>query len=338
MTILVTGGAGYIGSHTVLELIKAGYDVLVYDNLSNSSRLSLEKVSRLTGKNIPFINGDICDDNKLNSLFEANKIHAVFHFAGLKSVGESIAKPIFYYENNVLGSMRLLKAMQKFNVKTLVFSSSATVYGEPISVPLRETMPAGKPTNPYGMSKLMIENIISDLCQSDYEFSAAVLRYFNPVGAHESGLIGEDPLGTPNNIMPLITQTAAGKKKMLSVYGSDYQTIDGTAVRDYIHVVDLAKGHLAALEKCNEKTKHTVVNLGTGTGHSVLEVIETFQNVNNVKIPYEMTGRRAGDVASCYADANYAKTYLNWSAKRSLSDMCLDSWRWQKQNPNGYKQ
>ena len=338
MSILVTGGAGYIGSHTVLELIEAGYDVLVYDNLSNSSKLSLERVSRLTGKKIPFIDGDIRDENKLNSLFESNMIDAVIHFAGLKSVGESVDRPLFYYNNNVLGSLQLFKVMQNFNVKKLVFSSSATVYGEPISVPLSESMPVGKPTNPYGMSKLMIENIISDLCRSDQEFSAAVLRYFNPVGAHESGLIGEDPFGIPNNLMPFITQAALGEQKVLSVYGSDYPTIDGTGVRDYIHVVDLAKGHLAALEKCMEESKHLVVNLGTGIGYSVLEVIKTFQKVNNVKIPYQMTARRAGDVASCYADATYADTYLNWSAKRTLGDMCVDSWRWQKQNPKGYEQ
>lgn len=338
MSILITGGAGYIGSHTVLALIEAGYDVLVYDNLSNSSKLSLEKVSQITGKEIPFIDGDIRDANKLNSLFESNTIAAVIHFAGLKSVGESVDKPLSYYSNNVLGSLQLLKVMQNFNVKKLVFSSSATVYGEPISVPLDESMPVGKPTNPYGMSKLMIENIISDLCKSDQEFSAAVLRYFNPVGAHESGLIGEDPYGIPNNLMPFITQTALGEQKVLSVYGSDYPTIDGTGVRDYIHVVDLAEGHLAALEQCMEESKHLVVNLGTGIGYSVLEVIKTFEKVNNVNVPYQIIARRAGDVASCYADATYADTCLNWSAKRTLSDMCVDSWRWQKQNPKGYEQ
>jgi UDP-glucose 4-epimerase len=336
MSILVTGGAGYIGSHTVLELIEAGYNVIVYDNLSNSSKLSLERVSRLTGKKIPFIDGDIRDESKLNNLFELNMIDAVIHFAGFKSVGESVDKPLVYYNNNVFGSLQLFKVMQNFNVKKLVFSSSATVYGEPKSVPLSETLPVGKPANPYGMSKLMIENIISDLCQSDQEFSAAVLRYFNPVGAHESGLIGEDPLGTPNNLMPFITQAAIGEQKVLSVYGSDYPTFDGTGVRDYVHVVDLAKGHLAALEKCMEESKHLVVNLGTGVGYSVLELIKTFQKVNNVKIPYQMTARRAGDVASCYADVTYADTYLNWRAKRTLGDMCVDSWRWQKQNPKGY--
>lgn len=336
MSILVTGGAGYIGSHTVLELIEAGYDVLAYDNLSNSSKLSLERVSHLTGKKIRFIDGDIRDENMLNNLFESNMIDAVIHFAGLKSVGESVEKPLLYYNNNVLGTLQLLKAMQNFNVKKLVFSSSATVYGEPKSVPLNESMPTAKPTNSYGMSKLMIENIISDLCRSDQQFSAAILRYFNPVGAHESGLIGEDPFGTPNNLMPFITQAALGEQKMLYVYGSDYPTIDGTGVRDYIHVVDLAKGHLAALEKCMEESKHFVVNLGTGIGHSVLEVINTFQKVNNVKIPYQFTDRRKGDVASCYADASFADKYLSWSAKRTLDDMCLDSWRWQKKNPKGY--
>lgn len=338
MSILVTGGAGYIGSHTVLELIKEGYDVLVYDNLSNSSKLSLERVSQLIEKKIPFIEGDIRDENKLNSLFESNMIDAVIHFAGLKSVGESVVEPLVYYNNNVFGALQLFKVMQKYNVKKLVFSSSATVYGEPTNVPLSESMPVGKPTNPYGMSKLMIENIISDICKSDQEFSATVLRYFNPVGAHESGLIGEDPLGIPNNLMPYITQVALGEQKVLSIYGSDYPTSDGTGVRDYIHVVDLAKGHLAALKKCMEESKHLVVNLGTGIGYSVLEVVKTFQKVNNLKIPYQMTSRRAGDVASCFADATYAKTYLNWTAKKTLSDMCVDSWRWQKQNPKGYEQ
>ncbi len=337
MSILVTGGAGYIGSHTVLELIEAGYDVLVYDNFTNSSNLSLERVSQLTGKKIPFIDGDIRDENSLNNLFESNKIDAVIHFAGLKSVGDSLVNPLSYYNNNVLGSLQLFNAMQSFNIKKLVFSSSATVYGKPVKLPLTESTPTGRPTNPYGMSKLMIENIISDLCKSDQELSAIVLRYFNPVGAHKTGLIGEDPLGEPNNLMPIITQAALGKKKVLSIYGSDYPTIDGTGVRDYIHVVDLAKGHLAALEKCMEESKHLVVNLGTGIGYSVLEVIETFQKVNNVKILYELKDRREGDVASCYADASFANAYLDWSAKLTLDDICLDSWRWQKKNPKGYE-
>lgn len=336
MTILITGGAGYIGSHTVLELLEAGFDVIVYDNLSNSSMVSLERVSHLTRREVHFIEGDIRDENKLRGLFESNTIEAVVHFAGLKSVGESVDNPLEYYSNNVTGSLTLFAEMKKFNVNKLVFSSSATVYGEPCSVPLNELMPLGEPTNPYGMSKLMIENIINDLCRADPDFSAAILRYFNPVGAHQSGLIGEDPRGTPNNLMPFIAQAALGKQEMLSVYGGDYPTVDGTGVRDYIHVVDLARGHLAALKSCMEESRCLVLNLGTGVGHSVLEVIKTFREVNKVEVPYQIVERRSGDVATCYADATFAETCLNWRAELSLVDMCVDSWRWQTQNPSGY--
>ena len=334
--ILVTGGAGYIGSHTVVELVEAGYEVVVYDNLTNSSPISLERVTQITGKRVTFIEGDIRDKAALNSLFSVHAFDAVIHFAGLKAVGESVEQPLKYYKNNVYGSLQLLEVMTEHNVKTIVFSSSATVYGNPVELPLHEKMPTGIPTNPYGMSKLMIENILGDLYRADNSWRIARLRYFNPVGAHSSGLIGEDPMGIPNNLMPFITQTALGKLDELSIFGDDYPTVDGSGVRDYIHVVDLAKGHLAALCKLKEYKDMITVNLGTGEGYSVLQIIETFETVNNVKVPYKIVQRREGDVASCYADTSYAKELINWEANLGLNDMCRDSWNWQSNNPNGY--
>ena len=334
--ILVTGGAGYIGSHTVVELVEAGYEVVVYDNLTNSSPISLERVTQITGKRVTFIEGDIRDKAALNSLFSVHAFDAVIHFAGLKAVGESVEQPLKYYKNNVYGSLQLLEVMTEHNVKTIVFSSSATVYGNPVELPLHEKMPTGIPTNPYGMSKLMIENILGDLYRADNSWRIARLRYFNPVGAHSSGLIGEDPMGIPNNLMPFITQTALGKLDELSIFGDDYPTVDGSGVRDYIHVVDLAKGHLAALRKLKESKSIITVNLGTGEGYSVLQLIAAFETVNKVKVPYKIVQRREGDVASCYADTSYAKELLNWEVNLGLNDMCRDSWNWQSNNPNGY--
>jgi len=334
--ILVTGGAGYIGSHTVVELLEADYEVVVYDNLTNSSPVSLERVAQITGKKVTFIQGDIRDETALNSLFSAHTFDAVIHFAGLKAVGESVKQPLKYYNNNVYGSLQLFEVMAEYHVKTIVFSSSATVYGDPVELPLHEKMPTGIPTNPYGMSKLMIENILGDLYTADNSWRIARLRYFNPLGAHASGLIGEDPTGIPNNLMPYITQTALGKLNELSVFGGDYLTADGSGVRDYIHVVDLAKGHLAALRKLKESTSMMTVNLGTGEGYSVIQMIKAFETINNVKVPYKIVKRREGDVASCYADTSHAKELLNWEAKLGLNDMCYDSWNWQSKNPNGF--
>lgn len=336
MKILVTGGAGYIGTHTLVELIENGYEPIVFDNFVNSSEKSLQRVEQITGKKISYVDGDIRNYDSLESVFSSHEFQGVIHFAGLKAVGESVEKPILYYENNVYGSLQLLKAMATYNVKTIVFSSSATVYGDPISLPLDESMPTGKPTNPYGMSKLMIENILTDIHKNDKSWRIVSLRYFNPVGAHESGLIGEDPTGIPNNLMPFITQTATGKREKLSVFGGDYDTHDGTGVRDYIHVVDLAKGHIQALKKTEQESGLWTINLGTGTGYSVLDLIQAFEEVSNKKIPYEIVSRRPGDVASCYADPKFAKQILGWDAKLGLNDMCSDSWRWQSNNPNGY--
>lgn len=334
--LLVTGGAGYIGSHTVVELLNAGYQVVVYDNLSNSSPISLDRVFQITGKRALLIEGDIRDKQKLDSVFSQHNFDAVIHFAGLKAVGESVEQPLCYYNNNVFGSLQLFDSMEMHGVKTIVFSSSATVYGDPVQLPLHEKMPTGIPTNPYGMSKLMIENILSDLYVSDDSWRIARLRYFNPVGAHPSGLIGEDPAGIPNNLMPFITQTALGKRKFLSVFGGDYPTPDGSGIRDYIHVVDLAKGHLAALNKCFYNSGLHTVNLGTGEGYSVLQMIGAFEKVNDVSVPYEIISRRAGDVAACYADTHYAKEYLGWECELGLDEMCRDSWYWQYQNPDGF--
>jgi UDP-glucose 4-epimerase len=335
-TILVTGGAGYIGSHTVLQLLEAGSQVIVLDNLCNSSQESLNRVEELTGKKTIFVQGDIRDHTILELLFSKHKINAVIHFAGLKAVGESVEKPLNYYNNNVYGTLTLCEAMKKFGVKNLVFSSSATVYGDPVELPLREDMPTGQPTNPYGMSKLMVELVLRDLFNSDNEWNIALLRYFNPAGAHPSGRIGEDPNGIPNNLMPYITQVATGKREQLSIYGNDYDTPDGTGVRDYIHVEDLAAGHLKALEKLQTGSGIVTYNLGTGQGYSVLDMVKEFEKQSGKAIPYQFVARRSGDVASCYADPKTASEALNWQATRGLAEMCRDSWNWQASNPEGY--
>jgi len=338
MSILITGGAGYIASHTLIELDKAGFDFIVYDNLSNSSMESIKRVSKIINKEIKFVEGDIRDKNKLKEVFESYSIDSVIHFAGLKAVGESVEKPLKYYDNNVCGTLRLLEVMKEFNCKKIVFSSSATVYGDPATTPITEDFPVGNTTNPYGTSKYMIERILEDLYISDNSFKIAILRYFNPVGAYENGTIGEDPNGIPNNLMPFISQVAVGKREYLSVFGGDYDTPDGTGVRDYIHVMDLANAHVKAIEYLNKHSaKPLIVNVGTGKGYSVLDVIKAFEKASGKKIPYKIVDRRAGDVASVYADPSYAKKVLNWEAKRDLNQMCEDAWRWQSQNPNGYK-
>lgn len=339
MQILVTGGAGYIGSHTLIELHKAGYDFVVYDNLSNSSKESIKRVEKIIDKNIIFEEGDIRDIKKLDEVFKKYSIQSVIHFAGLKAVGESVEKPLEYYDNNIVGTLKLLEVMKKNNCKKIVFSSSATVYGNPQEMPIKENFPIGGTTNPYGTSKYMIERILEDLYISDNSFKIAILRYFNPVGAYESGEIGEDPNGIPNNLMPFITQVAVGKREFLSVFGSDYDTIDGTGVRDYIHVVDLAYGHVKAIDYLNnsDEIEPLKVNLGTGKGYSVLEMVKAFEKASGQKINYKLVDRRAGDIAKCYADPSAAKELLGWEAKKSIDDMCADSWRWQSNNPNGYK-
>ncbi|WP_321389341.1 UDP-glucose 4-epimerase GalE [Emcibacter sp.] len=337
MKILVTGGTGYIGSHTVLELLLAGHEVTVIDNLCNSSPESLSRVQNITGRNdVTFQELDIRDRDGLDRLFSENDFDAVIHFAGLKAVGESVTKPLEYYENNVGGTVTLCQAMQEAGVKTLVFSSSATVYGDPASVPIREDFPTGGTTNPYGTSKLMIEQILEDFHQADTDWNIARLRYFNPVGAHESGRIGEDPNDIPNNLMPYITQVAVGKLRELSIFGNDYPTKDGTGVRDFIHVVDLAKGHLKALDRLLQNPGLVTYNLGTGTGYSVLDMVHAFERVNGVKIPYKFTARREGDIAECYADPSLAQKELGWQAEKTLDDMVRDAWTWQSKNPDGY--
>lgn len=335
-TILVTGGAGYIGSHTVLQLLEAGKQVVVLDNLCNSSPESLKRVAEITGKHPEFIEGDITDSEVLDTIFSKYDIESVIHFAGLKAVGESVEKPLSYYRNNVYGTMVMCEVMNKHNVKNIVFSSSATVYGDPTSLPLNEKMPTGQPTNPYGQSKLMVELILRDLYQSDNAWNIVILRYFNPVGAHPSGKIGENPNGIPNNLMPFITQVATGKREMLSVYGDDYDTHDGTGVRDYIHVEDLADGHLKALDKLSQNAGFVTYNLGTGQGYSVLDMIKEFEKQSGQPIPYKIVPRRGGDIAACYADPELAAKELGWSAHKGLSEMCKDSWHWQSNNPNGY--
>jgi UDP-glucose 4-epimerase len=335
MLILVTGGAGYIGSHTCVELLNSGYDIVVVDNLSNSKPEALKRVGEITGKDFKFYKADLLDGQALEKVFVENSIDAVIHFAGLKAVGESVQVPLKYYHNNVTGTLILCETMQKFGVKKLVFSSSATVYGMPERVPISEDFPLGA-TNPYGRTKLIIEGILEDLYVSDSSFSIALLRYFNPVGAHESGRIGEDPNGIPNNLMPYITQVAVGRLKELNVFGSDYPTPDGTGVRDYIHVVDLAAGHLKALEKIMPATGVFKYNLGTGRGYSVLEVLKAFEKVSGKKIPYRLTERRPGDVAICYADPSKAERELGWKAQRGIEEMCADAWNWQVNNPEGY--
>lgn len=335
MTILVTGGAGYIGSHTVLELLSANQDVIVIDNLSNSSEESLNRVKSITGKSATFYFGDIFDSELLTSIFSNHQIQSVIHFAGLKAVGESNEIPLTYYQNNIAATINLLGVMAAHNVKSFVFSSSATVYGDPESVPIDESFPTSA-TNPYGRSKLMIEAILADLYKSDQSWNIARLRYFNPVGSHESGLIGEDPNGVPNNLMPFISQVAVGKLKTLSVFGDDYDTKDGTGVRDYIHVVDLALGHLKALEKLKTNPGLVTYNLGTGLGYSVLDMINAFEKSSNKNIPFQISPRRKGDIAQCYASTDLAERELDWKAVRNIDDMCQDTWRWQTNNPNGY--
>lgn len=335
--ILVTGGAGFIGSHTVVELVQAGKDVVVLDNLSNSSEKSLDRVAAIVGKKIPFYKADILDREALEEIFSKESIDAVIHFAGLKAVGESTQKPWEYYENNIAGTLTLVDVMRKHGCKNIIFSSSATVYGNPAFIPITEECPKGQCTNPYGWTKSMLEQILSDIQKADNEWNVILLRYFNPIGAHKSGTIGENPNGIPNNLMPYITQVAVGKRDHLSVFGNDYDTHDGTGVRDYIHVVDLAIGHVKALQKIEEKAGLKIYNLGTGHGYSVLDIVKNFEEANGVKIPYEIVGRRPGDIATCYADASLAKKELGWEAKYGIREMCEDSWRWQKNNPNGFE-
>ena len=335
-TILLTGGAGYIGSHTVLALLEAGYAVVVLDNLCNSSSESLKRVAQLAGRAAQFVQGDIRDATLLDELFSKHDFAAVLHFAGLKAVGESVREPLRYYDNNVAGSIALCLAMARAGVYRLVFSSSATVYGEPEQMPISEACPTGIPTNPYGRSKLMVEELLGDLAKSDSRWSIALLRYFNPVGAHPSGLIGEDPNGAPNNLLPYISQVAIGKLAQLSVFGADYPTPDGTGVRDYIHVLDLAEGHVQALRAIGEQAGAKVWNLGTGTGYSVLQMIEAFEQASGRKVPYQIVPRRPGDIAECWADPTMASKDLGWTATRGLQDMMEDAWRWQSMNPNGY--
>ncbi len=336
-TILVTGGAGYIGSHTLIELINNNFEVVVIDNLANSSRESLRRVEQITGHEIPFIEADVRDQSALDDIFTTYSIDSVIHFAGLKAVGESVAKPLEYYDNNLVSTLALLEAMRKHNVKQLVFSSSATVYGSPSELPLRETSTVGVGlTNPYGKTKYMIEQIIQDYCAADPTFEATILRYFNPIGAHQSGQIGEDPNGIPNNLLPYVAQVAVGKLQSVGVFGDDYDTPDGTGVRDYIHVVDLARGHVAALQ--HMKAGANVYNLGTGSGTSVLEIIKAFSKACGRDLPYEIKPRRAGDIAACYADCSKAERELGWRAELSIEQACADSWRWQSQNPNGFSE
>ncbi len=338
MSLLITGGTGYIGSHTIVELLNlndANYqDIIVVDNLSNSSTKSLDRVEQITGKTVTFIKADVCDYAAMDKVFSQHSIDAVIHFAGLKAVGESSEKPLSYYHNNVSGSVTLLQVMAKYQVKKLVFSSSATVYGDNVS-PLDESMPTSA-TNPYGQTKLMIENILFDLAKSDSEWSIACLRYFNPIGAHESGLIGENPNGIPNNLLPYVAQVAVGRLAQLQVFGDDYDTVDGTGVRDYIHVVDLAQGHVKALQKLEQIQGCQPINLGTGNGTSVLEIVNTFKEISSQDIPYKIVPRRAGDLATVYANADIANELLGWQAERDLSTMIKDTWRWQSENPNGF--
>jgi len=336
MSLLITGGTGYIGSHTVVELLQLNKDIIIVDNLSNSSTLVLDRVKAITGKTVTFIKADICDETALNTIFEQHDIEAVVHFAGFKAVGESNDIPLSYYKNNVSGSVTLLQVMAKHGVKNLVFSSSATVYGENNPAPLDETMPTSA-TNPYGQTKLMVEHILFDLAKSDSEWSIACLRYFNPIGAHESGTIGENPNGIPNNLLPYVAQVAVGRLPQLQVFGDDYDTVDGTGVRDYIHVVDLAIGHVKALESLAKIQGCKAINIGTGNGTSVLDIVNTFKEISGQAIPYNIVPRRAGDIGTVYADASLANTLLGWQATRDLNTMIADTWRWQSQNPNGFE-
>lgn len=337
MSILVTGGAGYIGSHTVIELQEAGYDVVVVDNLSNSSEKSLQRVEKITGKPVSFYKVDLLDAEGLEEVFKKENIDSCIHFAGLKAVGESVEKPWEYYNNNISGTLVLLQLLRKYHAKNIIFSSSATVYGKPAFIPITEECPKGEATNPYGHTKSMLEQILMDIQKADSEWNVILLRYFNPIGAHKSGKIGENPSGIPNNLMPYITQVAVGKLKCLGVFGNDYDTHDGTGVRDYIHVVDLAKGHVKALKKIEEKAGLCIYNLGTGAGYSVLDLVKNFQEATGIEIPYEIKPRRAGDIDACYADASKAERELGWKAEYGIKEMCEDSWRWQSMNPKGYE-
>lgn len=337
MSILVTGGAGYIGSHTCVELLNAGYEVVVMDNLCNSSAKSLEVVEQITGKKLKFYKVDMLDKSGLEQIFQKEAIDAVIHFAGLKAVGESVQKPLEYYFNNLSGTLTLCDVMREYGVKNIVFSSSATVYGDPAFVPITEECPKGQITNPYGQTKAMLEQILMDMHVSDNQWNVVLLRYFNPIGAHPSGKIGEDPKGIPNNLVPYIAQVAVGKLDKLGVFGDDYDTPDGTGVRDYIHVVDLAQGHVKAIEKLKDKEGVSIYNLGTGRGYSVLEVLHAYEKACKKSLPYEIKPRRAGDIAVCYADSSKAKKELGWSASRGIEEMCADSWRWQSNNPDGFE-
>ena len=336
MSILVAGGAGYIGSHTCVELLEAGYEVVVVDNLYNASEESLKRVEKITGKSVTFYEADILDKEALNKIFDAHEIEAVIHFAGYKAVGESVQKPIEYYHNNMTGTLVLCDVMRAHGVKNIVFSSSATVYGDPAQIPITENCPKGQPTNPYGWTKSMLEQVLTDIHTSDKEWNVILLRYFNPIGAHKSGMIGEDPKGIPNNLVPYVAQVAVGKRPALGVFGNDYDTPDGTGVRDYIHVVDLAAGHVKAIEKLRENPGVEVYNLGTGNGYSVLQVVAAFEKACGHAIPYEIKPRREGDIATCYCDPKKAKDELGWEAKYGIDEMCEDSWRWQSTNPDGY--
>lgn len=336
MAILVTGGAGFIGSHTCVELLNAGYEVVVVDNLCNSSEEALRRVEKITEKKVTFYEADIRDKEAMNSIFEKESIDSVIHFAGLKAVGESVAKPLEYYQNNIAGTINLCDVMRSHGVKNIIFSSSATVYGDPAFIPITEECPKGTCTNPYGWTKWMLEQILTDLHTADPEWNVVLLRYFNPIGAHKSGLMGEDPKGIPNNLLPYISQVAIGKLECLGVFGDDYDTHDGTGVRDYIHVVDLAIGHVKALKKIEEKAGVCVYNLGTGVGYSVLDMLHAFEKACGKELPYQIKPRRAGDISTCYSDARKAKEELGWEAERGLEEMCEDTWRWQSQNPDGY--
>ena len=335
MNVLVTGGAGFIGSHTVVELLNEGYGVIVVDNLCNANKEALNRIEKITGKKVTFYETDIRNAAEMENIFATHKIDWVIHFAGLKAVGESVAKPIEYYDNNLISTLVLVETMKKFGVKNIVFSSSATVYGDPAELPLKETSIMNPTTNPYGTSKVMQEQILKDLCVANKEWNVVLLRYFNPVGAHESGLIGEDPKGIPNNLMPYVAQVASGKLKEIGVFGNDYPTPDGTGVRDYIHVVDLARGHVAAIKHLKNAGVH-IYNLGTGNGYSVLDMIKAFGKACGKQLPYQIKPRRAGDIATCYASAEKAAKDLDWKAEYDLEKMCVDQWNWQKNNPNGY--
>lgn len=336
MAILVTGGAGYIGSHTCVELLNEGYEVVVLDNLSNSSEKSLNRVEELTGKSVTFYKGDILDRDILNEIFEKEEIESCIHFAGLKAVGESVAKPWEYYNNNVTGTLTLVDVMRQHNCKNIIFSSSATIYGDSAQIPITEECPKGQCTNPYGWTKSMLEQMLIDIQKADNEWNVIILRYFNPIGAHKSGRIGENPNGVPNNLMPYVTQVAVGKLESLGIFGNDYDTHDGTGVRDYIHVVDLARGHVAALKKIDENAELCIYNLGTGHGYSVLDIVKNFEEANGIKIPYVIKNRRPGDIATCYCDPTKAKVEMGWVAQYGIKEMCEDAWRWQSNNPNGY--